>query len=159
MRIVSTKQASSGDKTVSMTNEEVRKYRGRMDAEKLTEPTADDFKRWALEDDEPTEWGPARVVAPPGPDIRALRERLGLSQELFAERFCLSPRTVQQWEQGRRLPDGPTRLLLKVIEAHPDLVAQIATSPEASQTAGDGRGARRSKLADDANVWEGMLLD
>ena len=125
---MNTEQDSSTiDKTVSMTNEEVRKYEGRIDAD-LTEPTADDFQRWATEDDEPTDWGPTRGVMPSGPDIRALRERLGLSQEVFADRFGLSPRTVQQWEQRRRSPDGPTRLLLKVIEAEPDLVARIVAS-------------------------------
>ncbi|MHB8619214.1 MAG: helix-turn-helix domain-containing protein, partial [Chloroflexota bacterium] len=57
-----------------------------------------------------------------GPDVRVLRERLGLSQEAFAERFHLSLRTVQDWEQQRRVPEGPARVLLQVIERDPQAV-------------------------------------
>jgi len=67
-----------------------------------------------------------RVVRrPPPPDVRRVRAKLGLSQAAFAERFGLSTRTVQEWEQGRALPDQPARVLLKVIEEAPETVARI----------------------------------
>jgi putative transcriptional regulator len=59
------------------------------------------------------------------PDIRQLRERLGLSQSEFAERYALSRRTLQQWEQERSCPDQPARILLKAIEAQPEVMHQI----------------------------------
>lgn len=67
-----------------------------------------------------------RVVrTPPVPDVRRIRVKLGLSQAAFAERFGLSARTVQEWEQGRATPDRPARVLLRVIEDAPDIVARV----------------------------------
>ena len=48
-------------------------------------------------------------------DVRAVREGLQMSQEEFAIRFGFSLGTLRNWEQGRRHPDGPARVLLKVI--------------------------------------------
>jgi putative transcriptional regulator len=62
----------------------------------------------------------ARVVWPA--DIAATRRRLGLSQAEFAAWFGISPGTLRNWEQGRRVPDGPARVLLRVIEREPDAV-------------------------------------
>lgn len=59
-------------------------------------------------------------------DLRALRQRLHLSQAQFAERYGFATASVSNWEQGRRLPDRSTRLLLQLIEAQPDLVARYA---------------------------------
>jgi putative transcriptional regulator len=60
------------------------------------------------------------------PDVRSIREHLKLSQAEFAARFSLSPRTVQQWEQHRALPDMPARVLLKAIQRAPDVIAAAA---------------------------------
>jgi putative transcriptional regulator len=62
----------------------------------------------------------------PVPDVRVIREGLGLSQAAFATRFHLRERTIQQWEQGRALPDQPARVLLRTIEMRPDVVATAA---------------------------------
>lgn len=62
----------------------------------------------------------------PIPDVRAIRERLRLSQAEFAERFHLSQRTVQQWEQHRAMPDMPARVLLKAIQRAPEVIAAAA---------------------------------
>jgi putative transcriptional regulator len=62
----------------------------------------------------------ARVVWPA--DIAATRRRLGLSQAEFAAWFGISPGTLRNWEQGRRVPDGPARVLLRVIEREPEAV-------------------------------------
>ena len=50
---------------------------------------------------------------------------MGLSQAEFAIRFGLELDTLQNWEQGRNQPDPAARLLLKVIELHPEVVAGV----------------------------------
>jgi putative transcriptional regulator len=57
-------------------------------------------------------------------DVKEIRERSGLSQAKFAESFGLSFRTVQQWEQGKSVPDGPARSFLRVIDRNPEAVRQ-----------------------------------
>jgi putative transcriptional regulator len=55
-------------------------------------------------------------------DVKALRRKLGMSQARFAASFGFGLAAVQSWEQGRRRPEGPARVLLKVIEHDPDAV-------------------------------------
>ena len=55
-------------------------------------------------------------------DVRALRLRLGLSQEAFAARFGFRLDTIRQYETRRRTPTGPARTLLRVIAQEPDAV-------------------------------------
>ena len=55
-------------------------------------------------------------------DVRALRERRGLSQAEFAGRYALNPRTVQEWEQRRAEPDAAIRAYLTVIDRNPEAV-------------------------------------
>ena len=57
-------------------------------------------------------------------DVRALRTRLGLSQEAFAARFGFSVDAVRQYESQRRIPAGPVRTLLRVIAHEPDAVTR-----------------------------------
>ncbi len=59
---------------------------------------------------------------PEGVDVKTIRERLGLSQDAFAERFGLSPAAIRDWEQHRRQPDPAARVLLLVIAHDPDAV-------------------------------------
>ena len=54
------------------------------------------------------------------PDIRALRNRLGMTQEQFARTYRLPLGTVRDWEQGRTRPDAPALALLAVIEREPE---------------------------------------
>jgi len=61
-----------------------------------------------------------------GDDIAALRKRLNLSQEQFANSVGLDVRTVQNWEQRRSALEGPTMLLIKLIEQCPHLVQRVA---------------------------------
>ena len=56
------------------------------------------------------------------PDVVRIRESYGLSQERFAALLGISVRTLQNWEQGRRRPHGPARVLLRVAEKHPRAV-------------------------------------
>ena len=66
---------------------------------------------------------PCRIVDDPSAQrILALRKRLILSRQKFAERFGLDARAVQDWEQGRRVPDRAARVLLTVIEIDPEAV-------------------------------------
>ncbi|WP_051340527.1 helix-turn-helix domain-containing protein [Azospirillum halopraeferens] len=62
---------------------------------------------------------------PAAVDVKAIRAKLGLSQKEFAARFCFDVGSVQNWEQGRYIPDPPTRILLKVIEQHPEAVEDV----------------------------------
>ncbi|MDT8391905.1 MAG: helix-turn-helix domain-containing protein [Lentisphaeria bacterium] len=57
------------------------------------------------------------------PDIRAVRSKLHVSQIQFAAMIGVSPRTLQNWEQGRRVPRGPARALLRVASRAPKAVA------------------------------------
>lgn len=55
-------------------------------------------------------------------DVKAIRTRLNLTQEEFAGRFGFSINTLRNWEQGRRVPEGPTRAYLLVIDRNPKAV-------------------------------------
>ena len=46
----------------------------------------------------------------------AIRAKTGLSQDRFARAFQISPYTLRNWEQGRRVPEGPARALLLAID-------------------------------------------
>jgi putative transcriptional regulator len=66
-----------------------------------------------------------RVVPPPLPDdVKAIRLRLGLTQEAFAARYGFSVETIRNYEQGHRRPTGPARVLLRVIATEPDAVTR-----------------------------------
>ena len=56
----------------------------------------------------------------PDPEVKSIRDRLGVSQEKFAIILGVSKRTVENWEQGRRHPTGPARSLLRIVEADPE---------------------------------------
>jgi len=66
---------------------------------------------------------PSRVFEYKRSDIRAIRKRLGQSQGEFALMIGVSVATLRNWEQGRRVPHGPARVLLRVVAAHPEVVA------------------------------------
>ena len=63
-----------------------------------------------------------RVVRISAPAPRALRRKLGLSQSQFAARFHFNLRTLQEWEQGRALPDSAVQAYLTVIDRDPAVV-------------------------------------
>jgi putative transcriptional regulator len=74
--------------------------------------------------------GTAHRVEVPMVDVRAVRERLGLSQSEFAKAFGVSVATLRNWEQGRRYPRGPARVLLMIIEQEPDAVQRALAQQE-----------------------------
>ena len=68
---------------------------------------------------------PCRIIDDPTADrILALRKRLRLSRQKFADRFGLDARALQDWEQGRRVPDRAARVLLTVIDHDPEAVVR-----------------------------------
>jgi putative transcriptional regulator len=59
------------------------------------------------------------------PPVAEIRERLGLSQSKFASLLGVSVRTLQDWEQGRRVPSGAARTLLLVAARNPKAVLEV----------------------------------
>lgn len=55
------------------------------------------------------------------PDVKAVREQIGLSQSEFAQLMHVSIKTLQNWEQHRRTPTGPAAALLKIVTTAPDV--------------------------------------
>ena len=62
------------------------------------------------------------------PDVPAIRARTGLSQAEFARSIGVKKATLLNWEQKRRAPDGPARVLLALIEKEPGIVQRVLGS-------------------------------
>ncbi len=69
----------------------------------------------------PEELAKMRRVSP----VKALRERLGMTQVEFAEAFGLPVSTLRDWEQRRSTPDAPARALLRAIEREPETMRRL----------------------------------
>jgi putative transcriptional regulator len=65
-----------------------------------------------------------RIVLPNEVDVKRIRTRARMSQAEFARAFCINPRTLQEWEQGRRKPDATTRAYLAVIAKNREAVLE-----------------------------------
>lgn len=65
---------------------------------------------------------PSREFNFDNPDVKAIREQYGLTQSKFAELLGISIATLRNWEQGRRRPEGPARILLSVAAKHPEAI-------------------------------------
>ncbi|TMJ13775.1 MAG: transcriptional regulator [Alphaproteobacteria bacterium] len=63
-------------------------------------------------------------------DVRAIRAATNKTQKEFAEAYRLPIGTVRDWEQKRRQPDAPARVLLHLIQAEPETVAQLVAKAE-----------------------------
>lgn len=68
---------------------------------------------------------PSRSFRMDTPDVKRIREGYGLTQAEFAALLGVSVRTLQNWEQGRRKPRGAARVLLHVVEKHPEEVWDV----------------------------------
>jgi putative transcriptional regulator len=55
-------------------------------------------------------------------DVKLLRSKLGLSQSKFSALLGVSVKTLQNWEQGRRKPQGPAKALLAIVKSHPEVI-------------------------------------
>jgi putative transcriptional regulator len=58
-------------------------------------------------------------------DVAKIRARTGLSRGVFARRIGVAKGTLLNWEQGRRRPIGPARVLLTIIDKQPSLMAEL----------------------------------
>ena len=90
------------------------------DWERLRRMTGGEVMAAALSDPDaqpmtPEQLARARRVAP----VKALRQRLGMTQEQFAAAYCLPVGTLRDWEQYRTTPDAPARALLQAIKRDP----------------------------------------
>jgi len=88
------------------------------DFEKLMESVkqAGEIKRGTIK--------PGRMIQFDPADIKSIRKKLDKSQSEFALMIGVSTATLQNWEQGRRQPEGPARALLKIASENPEAVAQ-----------------------------------
>ena len=69
-----------------------------------------------------------RIVLPDEVDVMRIRKEARMSQAEFARAFCINPRTLQEWEQGRRKPDATTRAYLAVIAKNRKAVLKALAS-------------------------------
>lgn len=68
---------------------------------------------------------PSRGFAVEGPNVKQIRAAYQLSQKEFAAMLGISVGTLRNWEQGRREPEGPARVLLQVAAKHPEAVWDV----------------------------------
>ena len=68
---------------------------------------------------------PSRAFVVDGPNIKRVRTTYQLSQNEFAALLGISVKTLRNWEQGRRKPEGPARVLLQVATKHPEAVWDV----------------------------------
>jgi len=67
---------------------------------------------------------PSRVFRFRPVDVKRMRNRLNVSQSQFSLMIGVSKSTLQNWEQGRREPEGPAKALLRVVEKRPEAVLE-----------------------------------
>jgi len=63
---------------------------------------------------------PSRITEFAEPEVKSIRDKIGLSQTRFAGLIGVSKRTLENWEQGRRHPTGPARALLRILDKDPE---------------------------------------
>ncbi len=68
------------------------------------------------------------IHVPADIDVKAIRTKLDMTQQEFAGRFGFSINTLRHWEQGRRVPEGPTRAYLLVIDRNPKAVRKALSA-------------------------------
>lgn len=68
---------------------------------------------------------PSRTFFIDEPNPREIRDRLSLTQEKFAQLMNISVYTLRNWEQGRRRPEGTVRVLLNVVNSHPEVLMKL----------------------------------
>ena len=59
------------------------------------------------------------------PDAKTIRAKLSLTQSEFATLLNISVNTLRNWEQGRRTPEGPAKVLLNIANLHPEILLHI----------------------------------
>ena len=69
-----------------------------------------------------------KIHIPAEIDAAAIRAKTGLSQMNFAKQIGVSVATLRNWEQGRRVPDGPAQVLLRMLNRDPEIVQRTLKS-------------------------------
>ena len=96
---------------------------GRMTEEQIHAAAVDDPDAQPIprgSDEELARAGLIKIV-----NVKKLRERLGLTQEVFAAAYRIPVGTLRDWEQGRKMPDAPARAYLTIIARDPAAVAKL----------------------------------
>ena len=70
----------------------------------------------------------ATTHVPEAIDVKAIRQKTGMSQQRFCATFGVSLGTLRHWEQGLRSPRGPARVLLQVVDRNPSAVIQAISN-------------------------------
>ena len=90
---------------------------------------------------------PGRVFSIEDPDVAEVRELYGLSQAKFADLLGISVKTLQNWEQRRRRPEGPARVLLRVAAKHPEAVLDVVSEePRKKQVRAGKKAAKKPSV-------------
>jgi putative transcriptional regulator len=87
---------------------------------------------------------PSRAFVADGPNIKRIRANYKLSQGQFAAMLGISLGTLRNWEQGRRTPEGPARVLLQVAASHPDAVLDVVRPASKKRRPGTSAAKARS---------------
>lgn len=64
-------------------------------------------------------------------EIKEIRNGLGMTQAVFALFMGVSKKTVEAWESGRNMPDGPARRLLAMVQEEPEITERCSSIPTA----------------------------
>lgn len=67
----------------------------------------------------------SRTFVVAAPNVKKIRSNYKLSQAEFAALMGISVKTLQNWEQGRRVPEGAARVLLQVVAKHPEVIWDV----------------------------------
>ena len=67
---------------------------------------------------------PGRIFKYGEPDVKAIRQQFNLSQDKFSVLLGISVGTLRNWEQGRRKPEGPAKVLLRVAAQRPEAILE-----------------------------------
>ncbi len=94
-------------------------------------------------------------------EISRARTQTGLSQSEFAQALQISPRTLQEWEQGRRSPSGSAKALIRIAIEHPEIIRESFESLQATK---DAMAALLDKMANflldgDEIAFSDLVLD
>ncbi len=81
----------------------------------------------------------------PPPDVKALRQKLGMTQGAFSNAFKIGISTVRDWEQKRFRPEMPARVYLAVIDQSPDAVRKALQAKMSKRTSQGGRVNARTR--------------
>lgn len=67
---------------------------------------------------------PSRRTVMEEPDVLAIREKYDMTQQEFSSLLGISIGTLRNWEQGRRKPQGPAKVLLRIAEKQPKAILE-----------------------------------